>query len=165
MKVEGNDFEDLMIDYFSGKISETNQQLLSDLLKSNLDFKMQFDEMLKIRAISYAPSIETQKQSNYQKVFEQIDNTSTIQRPRWWMSDFRKIAAIIALVISVSVASFYIYNDLTAPSDTAFQYETFSPIGSQTKIILPDSTVVWLNSGSSLKYNQSFGKRNREVLF
>lgn len=163
MKSENKNFEDLMIDYISGTISEMDQQHLSELLKSDRDFKMRFDEMLKIRAMSYVPGIEAQKQNNYNKILEQINDTPTFNSSRSWFSNFRKIAAIIALVISVSIASFYIYNDIKSPADTAFWYETFSPIGSQTKIILPDSTVVWLNSGSSLKYNQAFGKKDREV--
>lgn len=163
MKSEDKNFEDLMIDYLSGTISEMDQQHLSELLKSNRDFKMRFDEMLKIRAMSYVPGIEAQKQSNYNKILEQINDTPTFNSSRSWFSNFRNIAAIITLVISVSVACYYIYSDISSPADTAFQYETFSPIGSQTKIILPDSTVVWLNSGSSLKYNQAFGKKNREV--
>lgn len=163
MKSEEKNFEDLMIDYFSGAISETDQQHLSELLKSNRDFKMRFDEMLKIRAMSYVPGIEAQKQSNYTKILEQINDTPTFNSSRTWFSNFRKIAAVIAFVISVSVASYYIYSDISSRADTAFQYETFSPIGSQTKIILPDSTVVWLNSGSSLKYSKAYGKKNREV--
>jgi transmembrane sensor len=163
MKSEDKNFEDLMIDYLSGTISEKDQQHLSELLKSNRDIKMRFDEMLKIRAMSYVPDIESQKHSNYHKILEQINDMPTFNSSHSWFSNFRNIAAIIALVISVSVASYYIYSDISSPADTAFQYETFSPIGSQTKIILPDSTVVWLNSGSSLKYNRAFSKKNREV--
>lgn len=163
MKSKDTNFENLMIDYLSGDISETDHQHLTELLKSNIDFKVRFDELLKIHAISFVPVIETQKQSNYKKIIEQINDVPTISRSRLWLSNFRKIAAIIALVVSVFVASFYIYSDVTTPADTAFWYETFSTIGSQTKIILPDSTIVWLNSGSSLKYNKSFGKKDREV--
>ncbi|MDD3319843.1 MAG: FecR family protein [Paludibacter sp.] len=163
MQSEDKNFEDLMIDYLSGNISESNQQYLSDLIKSNDNLKVRFNEMLKLRAISFVPVIEAEKQANYKKILEQINDTPTINISRTWMSGFKKIAAIITLIISVSVASFYIYKDLTSPADNTFCYQTFSPVGSQTKIILPDGTVVWLNSGSSLKYNRSFGKENREV--
>lgn len=163
MQSEDKEFEDLMIDYLSGEISEINQQRLSDFIKSNNDFNLRFYEMLKLRAISFVPLLEAQKQLNYQRLKEQINDTPTINKSSYWISGFRDIAAIIILVVSVSVSSFYIYKDVTSPADTAFCYETLSPIGSQTKIILPDSTVVWLNSGSSLKYNQAFGKRDREV--
>lgn len=163
MQSENKTFDDLMIDYFSGMISESDQKQLSELLKSNVELKLQFDELSKLRAIAFTPQIEAEKQANYQKLIAQINDTPSIVTPRTWMYSFRNIAAIIALVISVSVASFYIYSDITTPADTAFWYETFSPVGSQTKIILPDSTIVWLNSGSSLKYNQSYGKKDREV--
>ncbi len=163
MQSENKTFDDLMIDYFSGMISERDQKQLSELLKSNVELKKQFDEMSKLHAIAFTPQMEAAKQANYQKLIAQINETPAIVAPRTWMYSFRNIAAIIALVISVSVASFYIYRDISSPDDMAFQYETFSPIGSQTKIILPDSTVVWLNSGSTLKYNRSFGKKSREV--
>lgn len=163
MQSEDKNFEDLMLDYLSGDISDINQKHLSDLIKSNDDFKVRFDEMLKLRAISLVPTIEAEKKVNYQRLIEQINDVPTINAYRSWMYSFRNIAAIIILVISVSVSSFYIYKDVTSPADASFCYETLSPIGSQTKIILPDSTVVWLNSGSSLKYNQAFGKKSREV--
>ena len=38
------------------------------------------------------------------------------------------------------------------------------PLGSQTKVVLPDGSVVCLNSGSVLKYDPAFVRnKNREV--
>jgi len=164
MQSNNNNFEELMIDYISGDISEADQQRLSELLKSSADFKTQFDEMIKIRALSFIPQIEAGKQKNYNHILERIkEDVPTKNMSRSWMHNLRQIAAIVILVISVSVSLFYIYRDITTPGDSSICYETIAPIGSQTKIILPDSTIVWLNSGSSLKYNQSYGKKNREV--
>lgn len=36
--------------------------------------------------------------------------------------------------------------------------------GSKTKVVLPDGSKVWLNSGSHLTYNKNFGTDHREVL-
>ena len=41
--------------------------------------------------------------------------------------------------------------------------EVSSPVGSKTKLVLPDSTVVWLNAGSKLTYNEHFGATNRNA--
>ena len=41
--------------------------------------------------------------------------------------------------------------------------EVSSPFGSKTKLVLPDSTVVWLNAGSKLTYNEHFGATNRNT--
>jgi len=41
--------------------------------------------------------------------------------------------------------------------------EVSSPFGSKTKLVLPDSTVVWLNAGSKLTYNEHFCITNRNT--
>ncbi|HWI92040.1 MAG TPA: FecR family protein [Flavisolibacter sp.] len=41
--------------------------------------------------------------------------------------------------------------------------EVSSPIRSKTKLVLPDSTVVWLNAGSKLTYSEHFGITNRNT--
>lgn len=165
MQSEKKNFDDLIIDYFSGNISEMDQQRLSELLKSNVDFKTQFDEIIRLRSISFIPQIESEKQTNYKRIIKQInEDIPMIGMSRSWRNNIRQIAATVIFVISISVISFYVYRDNVSSGDSAICYETLAPIGSQAKIILPDSTVVWLNSGSSLKYNRSFGKKNREVV-
>lgn len=164
MQNGNKNFDDLMIDYLSGNISDIDLQCLFDLLKSDTDFKIKFDEMVKLRAISLIDQIESGKQENYKRLIGQISSVPTFSMSRSLSRNFRRIAAVITLVISISVASFYIYKDVISPNDSAICFETVAQKGSQAKIILPDSTVVWLNSGSSLKYNQSFGKKNREVI-
>lgn len=42
-------------------------------------------------------------------------------------------------------------------------YQTIVPNGSRTKLILPDGSVVWLNSDSQFKYDNSFGVKERRV--
>jgi ferric-dicitrate binding protein FerR (iron transport regulator) len=41
--------------------------------------------------------------------------------------------------------------------------EIYTRPGTRTKIVLPDSSTVWLNAGSKLTYAQPFGISNREV--
>ena len=41
--------------------------------------------------------------------------------------------------------------------------EVYTPMAAKTKLLLPDSTIVWLNSGSTLKYPSSFTGKTREV--
>lgn len=41
--------------------------------------------------------------------------------------------------------------------------EVSAPMRSRTKLVLPDSTVVWLNAGSKLTYNENFGTTNRNT--
>lgn len=71
--------------------------------------------------------------------------------------NFRNIAAVVLLCITTSM----LFNALRADSEII---EVVAQRGEQTKIILPDSSVVYLNSGSSLKYPQAFAKNSREVI-
>ena len=68
-----------------------------------------------------------------------------------------KIAAMVLFLLSVSFSSYLIKRDVDRTKVANAQYYRMEvPLGSQTKIILPDSTVVCLNSGSVLEYKPSF---------
>lgn len=77
---------------------------------------------------------------------------------------FSKVAAIALLIFTTSIAGYYIYNDVAESNQEMALCQMEVPLGSQTKVILPDSSVVCLNSGSVLKYDPAFlRKKSREV--
>lgn len=41
--------------------------------------------------------------------------------------------------------------------------QVYCPAGSKTKLLLPDSSTVWLNSGSRITYNDGYGVSNRDL--
>ena len=47
--------------------------------------------------------------------------------------------------------------------DTFADISVEAPLGSRTKLYLPDGTLVWLNAGSRMTYSQGFGVDNRKV--
>jgi ferric-dicitrate binding protein FerR (iron transport regulator) len=153
------EFDDLMIDYLSETITEDGRKRLYDLLNTDFDLKIRFDEMLKLRAVLFIPEIEKGKKVNYSQLIKQMAREPQITPRRSWIRNLQRIAAIIIF----AALSYYVLRDITSANDASIVCETLAPAGSQTKIILPDSTVVWINSGSSLKYNQSFGKKDRKV--
>ncbi|WP_221657531.1 FecR family protein [Bacteroides salyersiae] len=72
--------------------------------------------------------------------------------------------AAIFLMGLVTSAVFYGWYKISHRNDTLFaQSEFFVPRGSQSRILLPDSSVVWLNAGSTLRYDRSFGDKTRSV--
>jgi ferric-dicitrate binding protein FerR (iron transport regulator) len=54
-------------------------------------------------------------------------------------------------------------NIIPAHTDNKHFSEVSTKPGSRTKIILPDSTVVWLNAGSKITYNKEFGVLHRNT--
>ena len=65
-------------------------------------------------------------------------------------------------MVSVSIGSIFIYNELDESGEQLYN-EMAVPLGSQTKVVLPDGSTVVLNSGSVLKYPLSYGKKERNV--
>ncbi|NOX85490.1 MAG: FecR family protein [Chlorobi bacterium] len=49
-------------------------------------------------------------------------------------------------------------------ADNITYNEIYTPMSAQTRFLLPDSTVVWLNSASTLRYPLSFTGKTREVI-
>lgn len=78
---------------------------------------------------------------------------------RW----FFYVAAVVALLVIVSVASYYQGGKQVESSFADIVVE--APIGSKTKMTLPDGTEVWLNAGSRMVYSQGFGMTDRRLEF
>ncbi|WP_321288884.1 FecR domain-containing protein [uncultured Sunxiuqinia sp.] len=71
-----------------------------------------------------------------------------------------RIAASILLVLAGGGISWLIMNQSLQPVYT----EIYSPFGHKTQVILPDSSQVWLNGNTHLKYETSFAhSRNLEL--
>lgn len=71
------------------------------------------------------------------------------------------LAAIF--VIAIISVSFWFWNDRGGKSATAKQNIVDTKYGSKSKVQMPDGTVVWLNAGSKLTYDEGFGKSNRNI--
>ena len=67
-------------------------------------------------------------------------------------------------MVSVGTASYYIGTRHNQPKSAALAYfETTTPMGAQTKVVLPDQSVVWVNAGSTLRYGSDFNTNGRSV--
>lgn len=85
---------------------------------------------------------------------------------RWKMA-----ASILVLVGISSVLYFMPPNFFKTPPDFSTQHEetirytSFSTENGQSaKVVLPDSSIVWLNSGTTLSYPGGFSGQNRKVI-
>lgn len=71
---------------------------------------------------------------------------------RFWMHPAFRVAAFFVAMLSVGLLAYqagYGYRETQAP--LAVTFEASTPLGSKSRLVLPDQTVVWLNAGSSLK--------------
>ena len=79
--------------------------------------------------------------------------------------------SVIAILI-LGVSSFFYFHrspsavreiPISAKENTADKNEVSTKMGSRSKIVLPDGSVVWLNAGSKLLYTKTFGNEIMEV--
>ena len=77
------------------------------------------------------------------------------------LQNLYKYAAVLLLL--VTVGSVFLYFFEKRGEDTVFYNTIMADNGQISKALLPDSTVVWLNSGSTLKYSSRFGISNRNI--
>lgn len=155
-------FENLMSAYLSGSITDEDKVILFALVEESDVYRKQFDKMVKLYAILHVPALEAQKEAKYVHLKERLHLSSGKTTGRRWFIYARNIAAVILLMVTVSLGSIFTYNKLDNSADLLYN-ETTVPLGSQTKVLLPDGSTVVLNSGSVLKYPLSYGKKERNV--
>ena len=114
----------------------------------------ELDELIK--RIRFKP-LQYDVSSNYGRLLSQLQSSdmSSVRSisPLWrWIS----VAASIALIV---ISTLYFNHQ----SDHMTWYEITAVPDAKTKIILPDSSTVWLNANASLHYPRSFDGDYRKV--
>lgn len=72
-----------------------------------------------------------------------------------------RYAAIFVLLISVPSILFMMQSK--SPVQQLIYTTVAADFGQISKVVLPDSTVIWINSGSTIKYNNQFSASNRDI--
>ena len=95
------------------------------------------------------------------------EDGTIFSKPQKSFFSFKSI--LLAAAVILIVASTAIWLKPTSPQPAISKVkpsqanEILTPNGSRTKLLLPDGSNVWLNSGSKLTYNKSFETGLREV--
>lgn len=164
MEKQKQEFDDLMADFLTGSLSEEDARHFYGLLKSDIRYRRRYKEMAKVHAKSFIPFFEKEKKDNYDQLIRQLETAGKLRHALFvpWQKAGR-IAAAVLLLITTSIATYYVYNDWVTPENTTL-CKMEVPHGSQSKVVLPDGSEVCLNSGSVLEYEPDFGKgHTREV--
>lgn len=127
--------------------SETNQKLYAD-----------YCVLFKSREIeSVKPYFERNKELAWKHFARRLQNNR--QMGGSIVSKILRYAAVILVAFSMGAATLWLLQP--KPAELAQCIEI--PLGSKSRITLPDGTKVWLNSGSTLTYQNDFGKNNRAL--
>lgn len=147
LKNEANDDQLLQIEEWL-ILTPENQVILSEIIStwSLTRHKTQF----------YEPD----QSINWEKLMKRIGHSQG--RKIQLNFNYRWIAAA-SIIVLVFLAGLGLGDGFFKRSENVQIVRVIVPEGSKTQIVLPDSTHVWLNSGSELQYPNDFTAQNRQV--
>jgi ferric-dicitrate binding protein FerR (iron transport regulator) len=76
---------------------------------------------------------------------------------------WRKLAVAASISFLVATSAFLGFQNYRTSQFEAREHQIIAPLGSRSNVVLPDGSIVWLNSGSNLTYGYNFGKKERKV--
>lgn len=109
-------------------------------------------------------------QINSEKVIGKDRNPNN--RFEYYIHIFQRIAAVLFIPVAIFIAYMLVSGRVNLRNDdnmvvsilsTKSSQEYYSPAGTRSKVVLKDSTVVWLNSSSRLQVFDGYGGRERRV--
>lgn len=160
--------EDLIAGFIEGSIRDEELTNLIDELKNDPEKRKEFDEYIDI----WQSTLKVRKTDDYNaekawyKLKCEIRNTAGRSYESLSYKLVRKIQRVAAAVIIIAIAgtlTFYLFKNTGISGNDEALSEYIIPYGSRSQIILPDGTDIWLNSGSRIKYDNEFGRHNRNI--
>lgn len=151
---------ELIIKYLDNNISEAEEQILLDWIKSSDENREIFLTCKKIYALGKIHFYSNSNQLNTAlESFHNRTNAFKITRTRQLIKSISKYAAVFAFLIAISAGLFYIFK--TKPAKyTTLLVEKNDPVRT---ITLADGTKVWVNSLTSFSYPEEFKGKERVV--
>jgi len=104
----------------------------------------------------YQPDLSVNWQKLMNKINYQPQKTATHEIYLRWV-------AAAAVLVMVFLAGMGLGDGFFKPTSKISYTRIIAPEGNKTQIVLPDSTYVWLNSGSELQYSSEYTAQNRQV--
>lgn len=151
--------------YFEGDLLPEEEKVLFDFLheeERNMQLFRRWEEEWFV-SNRYTSFIDNKWNRLSGRLHMQVTSMPKMKRKYSIGKKFLRYAAIFLMGL-VTSAVFYGWYKISHQNDALFtQSEFFVPRGSQSRILLPDSSVVWLNAGSTLRYDRSFGDETRSV--
>lgn len=148
--------------YLSGKSSRDEQKELLNWIRTDQNLK-EFQQVKdEWKAETRNDAIPSEFASNWKPIQTQMmEQLQQEVRRKQRTLNFFRYAAIFLVLIAVPAL---IYTLSTSKPEVPITYTTVAAdYGQISKVVLPDSSVVWINSGSAIKYNNRFSATNRDI--
>lgn len=161
MQNEYNHIDLLIANYLSGEASQAEKDELTSWIDESPANKRIFEETQRIWAKNQtyfaASDIGSDREKIKDQIIQQLSKPAkTVSLSTW----IYRVAAILALPVMLGIGW---YLGSTEISSETQMCEVTAPKGQISKCVLADGTEVWLNAGSTLKYDAALKGNLREV--
>ncbi|MBN1820255.1 MAG: FecR domain-containing protein [Prolixibacteraceae bacterium] len=147
--------------YITGKETKAEKEYLESWLEENSKNKKLFENLRSennlANKVEQIDSFDAE--DAWRKYTKRIDLQKKIRRLGWW-----RVAAVIFFIIGIGgIISNFLYFSSEISNHKLLVTTVQTEKGQTSKVILPDSSVVWLNSATKLTYASDFSIENRNV--
>ena len=166
MEEENKHIDELIANYLTEGLDKNALDELKTWIAASAENQQYFIRQREIwfSAVSREAASVYDKDKAFENFRNRVESQKEIQstsRRGFSLSALWRYAAVVAIIIAVGCISYW--QGEVNVKDTFADISVEAPLGSKTKLYLPDGTLVWLNAGSRMTYSQGFGVDNRNV--
>ena len=166
MEEENKHIDELIANYLTEGLDKNALDELKTWIAASAENQQYFicQREIWFSAVSREAASVYDKDKAFENFRNRVDSQKEIQstsRRGFSLSALWRYAAVVAIIIAVGCISYW--QGEVNVKDTFADISVEAPLGSKTKLYLPDGTLVWLNAGSRMTYSQGFGVDNRKV--
>lgn len=141
--------------YLTGQITDEESVILENWKSENARNRSGFDDIVELW--HQTGNFQFPEKIDTGRALSEVHGKSGIREPKSFNLTFiRQIAAI--LILSVLFSGLYSYFFSGKANDSDYYEEVNAAYGTRTNVGLPDGSVVFLNSGSSLRFSGRLGE-------
>lgn len=166
MEEENKHIDELIANYLTEGLDKNALDELKTWIAASAENQQYFIRQREIwfSVVSREAASVYDKDKAFENFRNRVESQKEIQstsRRGFSLSALWRYAAVVAIIIAVGCISYW--QGEVNVKDTFADISVEAPLGSKTKLYLPDGTLVWLNAGSRMTYSQGFGVDNRKV--
>ena len=166
MEEENKHIDELIANYLTEGLDKNALDELKTWIAASAENQQYFIRQREIwfSAVSREAASVYDKDKAFENFRNRVESQKEIQstsRRGFSLSALWRYAAVVAIIIAVGCISYW--QGEVNVKDTFADISVEAPLGSKTKLYLPDGTLVWLNAGSRMTYSQGLGVDNRKV--
>jgi transmembrane sensor len=157
----------IIINYLSGCSTDADNRKLQEWLDTSPRHRRIFDEYQDIwqSSLKYQGTVRYNQETAWPGIEKQLYTKPSVFTKKNFISSrtFLKIAVSILFIGFISTSILFFSKKTADEKKLSTFSEYYVPLGSRSRIILPDGSTVWLNAGSKLRYNPDFNVKTRTV--